>query len=62
MWSKDKGLWERGINCGYKGCCGTCDERLGCLYQCSKQEAIKADICDNCTYTIKMDEYIKKLD
>lgn len=62
MWTKEKDLWYRNLNCGFKGCCGTCEERLGCNYQCSKQSGLKEDCCDNCAYTICMDEYIEKLE
>lgn len=62
MWVKNNDTWYRTVNCGKSGCCGTCDERLGCNYQCTKQEAVKMDPCTKCSYTIKMDEYLKKLE
>lgn len=58
MWTKDENKWVRIIGCGKIGCCGTCDERLGCKIQCSKSEGVKSDICDNCTYY--MDTLLKK--
>lgn len=60
MWVKN-GEWERTLNCGHSGCCGTCDERLGCNYQCTKQEGVKSDSCNSCSYTIKISEYLKRL-
>lgn len=60
MWVKNNGTWYRTANCGKSGCCGTCDERLGCNYQCTKQEAVKMDPCTKCNYTINMNEYLNR--